>query len=250
MHGEALKQQRAAASAKQKELLQQMQRDDLAKKVTDLEVRITNLRRMLNHAHAAARAANKKNASAVTELETELQRAKEERIWARVREEVVKRVRAEETSRSSSSNSSSSSWPAARRWPRSRRSWPTCAFGARHTRKRWRATRASRSLARTTSTETASPWPSTRRCGGHHHCARLAQLGAGPLPDLCALLSHQAADPPPQSVVQGRRRQDDARREGAALRPGHPRQGDCAKLNQAHKLQVGTQLLEADDGYC
>eukprot|EP00965_Chrysotila_dentata_P141649 4680993-Pleurochrysis_carterae.AAC.1 len=24
----------------------------------------------------------------------------------------------------------------------------------------------------------------------------------------------------------------------------------CATLNQAHKLQIGTQLLEADDGYC
>eukprot|EP00965_Chrysotila_dentata_P133848 4426965-Pleurochrysis_carterae.AAC.1 len=24
----------------------------------------------------------------------------------------------------------------------------------------------------------------------------------------------------------------------------------CATLNQAHELQVGTQLLEADDGYC
>eukprot|EP00965_Chrysotila_dentata_P130426 4312344-Pleurochrysis_carterae.AAC.1 len=24
----------------------------------------------------------------------------------------------------------------------------------------------------------------------------------------------------------------------------------CATLNQAHNLQIGTQLLEADDGYC
>eukprot|EP00965_Chrysotila_dentata_P172958 5708172-Pleurochrysis_carterae.AAC.1 len=24
----------------------------------------------------------------------------------------------------------------------------------------------------------------------------------------------------------------------------------CATLNQAHKLQIGTQLLAADDGYC
>eukprot|EP00965_Chrysotila_dentata_P126540 4183947-Pleurochrysis_carterae.AAC.1 len=74
-------------------------RDDLAKKVTDLEVEITNLRRMLHHAHAAARAANKENATAVTSLEAELQRAKEGRIWARVREEEVKSVRAEEASR-------------------------------------------------------------------------------------------------------------------------------------------------------
>eukprot|EP00965_Chrysotila_dentata_P199934 6179677-Pleurochrysis_carterae.AAC.1 len=67
----------------------QGERDDSAKKVTDLEIKITNVRRMLNHAHTAARAANKKNATAVTELEAELQRATEGRIWARVREEEV-----------------------------------------------------------------------------------------------------------------------------------------------------------------
>eukprot|EP00965_Chrysotila_dentata_P171609 5663213-Pleurochrysis_carterae.AAC.1 len=54
---------------------------------------------MLNHAYAAARAANKENATAVTELEAELQRAKEGLIWARVREEEVKREREEEASR-------------------------------------------------------------------------------------------------------------------------------------------------------
>eukprot|EP00965_Chrysotila_dentata_P135373 4475757-Pleurochrysis_carterae.AAC.1 len=65
----------------------QGERDDSAKKVTDLEVEITHHRRMLNHVYAAARAANKENATALTELEAELQRAKEGRIWARVREE-------------------------------------------------------------------------------------------------------------------------------------------------------------------
>eukprot|EP00965_Chrysotila_dentata_P091389 3017190-Pleurochrysis_carterae.AAC.1 len=77
----------------------QGERGDSAKKVTDLEVEITNLWRMLNHAHAAARAANKKSATAVTELEAELQRAKEGHIWARVSEEEVKLVRAGEASR-------------------------------------------------------------------------------------------------------------------------------------------------------
>eukprot|EP00965_Chrysotila_dentata_P129185 4270339-Pleurochrysis_carterae.AAC.1 len=61
---------------------------------------------------------------------------------------------------------------------------------------------------------------------GHHHRARLSQPGARPLPDLCALLSHQAADPPPQGAAQGRRRQDDKHREEAAPRPGQDaRQG-------------------------
>eukprot|EP00965_Chrysotila_dentata_P199794 6179596-Pleurochrysis_carterae.AAC.1 len=61
----------------------QVERDDSARKKIHLEGEIINLRRMLNHAHAAARAANKENAAAVTELEAELQRAREGRIWAR-----------------------------------------------------------------------------------------------------------------------------------------------------------------------
>eukprot|EP00965_Chrysotila_dentata_P256150 6212452-Pleurochrysis_carterae.AAC.2 len=93
MNEEALKQQRAAASAKGSAMTVS------AKKVTDLEVDITNLCCMLNHAYAAARAANKENATSVTELEAELQRAKEGRIWARVREKELKRVRAKEASR-------------------------------------------------------------------------------------------------------------------------------------------------------
>eukprot|EP00965_Chrysotila_dentata_P042945 1426247-Pleurochrysis_carterae.AAC.1 len=66
MHEQALKQQRAGASAKQKALLQPMQgeRDDSSTKVTRLEREITELQRMLNHAHAAASAANKENAAA------------------------------------------------------------------------------------------------------------------------------------------------------------------------------------------
>eukprot|EP00965_Chrysotila_dentata_P044682 1485150-Pleurochrysis_carterae.AAC.1 len=41
-----------------------------------------------------------------------------------------------------------------------------------------------------------------------------------------------------------RRWQDDARRGKTHVKEV------CATLNQAHKLQIGTQLLEADDGYC
>eukprot|EP00965_Chrysotila_dentata_P052437 1739606-Pleurochrysis_carterae.AAC.1 len=67
----------------------QGERDDSSTKVTRLESEITELQRMLNHAHAAARAANKENTTA---------RAKEKRIWYRVREEEVKRMRAEEAS--------------------------------------------------------------------------------------------------------------------------------------------------------
>eukprot|EP00965_Chrysotila_dentata_P183910 6072303-Pleurochrysis_carterae.AAC.1 len=84
MHEQARKQQRASTSAKQKALLQQMQgeRDDSSTKVTRLEREIKELQRMLNYAHAAARAANKENAAAVSELEADLQRAKEGRIWS------------------------------------------------------------------------------------------------------------------------------------------------------------------------
>eukprot|EP00965_Chrysotila_dentata_P227042 6195763-Pleurochrysis_carterae.AAC.1 len=51
---------------------------------------------MLNRANAAARAANKENAAAVSELEAQVQRLNEGRIWARVREEEMKRMQAEE----------------------------------------------------------------------------------------------------------------------------------------------------------
>eukprot|EP00965_Chrysotila_dentata_P049433 1638864-Pleurochrysis_carterae.AAC.1 len=55
---------------------------------------------MLNRAYAAARAANnKENATAVSKLEQALQRAHEGRIWARIRKEEAKRLRAEEASR-------------------------------------------------------------------------------------------------------------------------------------------------------
>eukprot|EP00965_Chrysotila_dentata_P058676 1947275-Pleurochrysis_carterae.AAC.1 len=81
------------------------------------------------------RAANMQNATAVTGLEAELQCAMEGRIWARVREEEVKRVRAEEASRvlqeqvdAQQQQLSARSQKVTRRWPRSGRSWPTCAF--------------------------------------------------------------------------------------------------------------------------
>eukprot|EP00965_Chrysotila_dentata_P086930 2869375-Pleurochrysis_carterae.AAC.1 len=51
---------------------------------------------MLNRANAAARAAKKENAAAVSELEAKVQRLNEGRIWARVRKEEMKRMQAEE----------------------------------------------------------------------------------------------------------------------------------------------------------
>eukprot|EP00965_Chrysotila_dentata_P027868 926318-Pleurochrysis_carterae.AAC.1 len=55
---------------------------------------------MLNRANAAARAANKENAATVSELEAQVQRLNEGRIWARrVREKEMKRMQAEEASR-------------------------------------------------------------------------------------------------------------------------------------------------------
>eukprot|EP00965_Chrysotila_dentata_P215788 6189000-Pleurochrysis_carterae.AAC.1 len=96
-----VKQQRVAANVKYKKWLSKIQTelDDASDKVTVLEVTIPRCSACsLNQANAAARAADKGNAAAVNELEAELQRAKEGRIWARVREE-AKRVQAEEESR-------------------------------------------------------------------------------------------------------------------------------------------------------
>eukprot|EP00965_Chrysotila_dentata_P019181 638855-Pleurochrysis_carterae.AAC.1 len=47
---------------------------------------------MISRANAAARAANKENMAAVLELEAQVQRLNEGSIWARVREEEVKRM--------------------------------------------------------------------------------------------------------------------------------------------------------------
>eukprot|EP00965_Chrysotila_dentata_P035648 1186237-Pleurochrysis_carterae.AAC.2 len=69
-------------------------------KVTGLETNITELQRMINRANTtAARAASKENAAAVSELEAQVQRLNEGRIWARVREEEPKRMQAEEARR-------------------------------------------------------------------------------------------------------------------------------------------------------
>eukprot|EP00965_Chrysotila_dentata_P098877 3269850-Pleurochrysis_carterae.AAC.1 len=54
---------------------------------------------MINRANAAARAANKENAAAISEFEAQVQRLHEGRIWARVREEATKRMQAEEARR-------------------------------------------------------------------------------------------------------------------------------------------------------
>eukprot|EP00965_Chrysotila_dentata_P177356 5857805-Pleurochrysis_carterae.AAC.1 len=50
-------------------------------------------------ANAAARADNKENAAVVSELEAQVQRLNEGRIWARVQEEEAKRMQAEEARR-------------------------------------------------------------------------------------------------------------------------------------------------------
>eukprot|EP00965_Chrysotila_dentata_P009330 303949-Pleurochrysis_carterae.AAC.1 len=53
----------------------------------------------MNRANAAARGANKENATAVSELEAQVQRLNEGRIWARIRTEETKRMQAEEACR-------------------------------------------------------------------------------------------------------------------------------------------------------
>eukprot|EP00965_Chrysotila_dentata_P086828 2865586-Pleurochrysis_carterae.AAC.1 len=50
----------------------------------------------MSRANAAARAANKENAAAVFELEAQVQRLNEGRIWARVWAEETERMQAEE----------------------------------------------------------------------------------------------------------------------------------------------------------
>eukprot|EP00965_Chrysotila_dentata_P069587 2298411-Pleurochrysis_carterae.AAC.1 len=54
---------------------------------------------MINRANAAARAANKENAAAVSELEAQVQRLIEGRIWARVRAKETKRMQAKQARR-------------------------------------------------------------------------------------------------------------------------------------------------------
>eukprot|EP00965_Chrysotila_dentata_P031325 1043425-Pleurochrysis_carterae.AAC.2 len=66
-----VKQVQAASNVKYKSWLKQMQeeRDASSDKVTGLGANITELQRMINRANDAARAANKENAAAVSELE-------------------------------------------------------------------------------------------------------------------------------------------------------------------------------------
>eukprot|EP00965_Chrysotila_dentata_P066586 2205202-Pleurochrysis_carterae.AAC.1 len=78
----SIKQVQAAADVKYKALLTKLQeeRDASSDKVTCLAAQITKLQRMLNRANAAARAVNKENAAAVSELEAQVQRLNEGRI--------------------------------------------------------------------------------------------------------------------------------------------------------------------------
>eukprot|EP00965_Chrysotila_dentata_P092808 3064574-Pleurochrysis_carterae.AAC.1 len=77
----------------------QEERDASSDKVTGTEAHITELQRMMNRANTAACAANKENTAAVSELEAQVQRLSEGRIWARVRAEETKRMEAEEARR-------------------------------------------------------------------------------------------------------------------------------------------------------
>eukprot|EP00965_Chrysotila_dentata_P047818 1586194-Pleurochrysis_carterae.AAC.1 len=77
----------------------QEKRDASSDNVTDLEANVTELQRMLNRANAVARAANKENAAAVSDLEPQVHRLNKGRIWARVWEEKIKRMQAEEAHR-------------------------------------------------------------------------------------------------------------------------------------------------------
>eukprot|EP00965_Chrysotila_dentata_P121122 4006022-Pleurochrysis_carterae.AAC.1 len=109
----------------------QEERDASSDKVTGLDANITELQCMLNRANAAARAANKENAAAVSGLDAQVQRLNEGRpAFGRRRRSACRRRRRAACCRSRSTSRPRKCLAAARRSPRSGRSWQTCAAAA------------------------------------------------------------------------------------------------------------------------
>lgn len=95
-HGERMRLANAGYLERRKELMaERMVAED---QVTRVQAENSELEKQLNRARAALRASTKEQAATLAQLEAELQRAREGRVWARVREEEVRRGRAEQES--------------------------------------------------------------------------------------------------------------------------------------------------------
>jgi hypothetical protein len=95
-HREQLRCANGAYLARRKEMMAACALAD--DRVTRVQVENTELERQLTRARAALRASTKEAVAVRADLEAELQRTREGRIWARVREEETRRGRAEEES--------------------------------------------------------------------------------------------------------------------------------------------------------
>ena len=92
-----LKQQRTAAATKYRALQHEMQDEQVAsdQAITRMQGEYTEIERQLNRARTALRAEGKGAAEAHSALESELEKARSGRVWAKVHEEEQRRLRAE-----------------------------------------------------------------------------------------------------------------------------------------------------------
>lgn len=99
-HGRELRERLRAANAnfleRKKEL--EMERMLAEERVTIVQIENTRLERQLNRTRAALSVKGRDNAQAIAEVEAEVERLREGRIWSRVKEEETRRIRAEEES--------------------------------------------------------------------------------------------------------------------------------------------------------
>ena len=97
-HAGMLKEQRAAAAASYRALQKEMQGERIASSeaMLSLEAEITAYRRQLSRAQAAQRSSSRDASAARAEMEEEVQRLREGRVWSKVREEQALRERAVE----------------------------------------------------------------------------------------------------------------------------------------------------------
>lgn len=100
VHGKEIRERLRVAHAsylhRKKEL--ELERRLAEDKVTEVQVENSQLERQLKRAEAALRTSGREAASALADVEAELERVREGRVWTRVREEQERRGRAEEES--------------------------------------------------------------------------------------------------------------------------------------------------------
>lgn len=97
-HGREMRERLRAANANFLERKKEMEVDRVLaqEQITRVQVENTELERQLNRARAALRSRGKEATSALAEVETELEKLREGRVWSRVREEQARRARAED----------------------------------------------------------------------------------------------------------------------------------------------------------